>query len=115
MRALLFLIVSYFMSPMALAQVEKASEEGPSFIVQMIPFAFMFLIFYFLLMRPQANKQKKHQEFISKLKKGDQVLTSSGIFGTIEGLTERYVTLEISDGVNIRVLKTFVAQPVKEG
>ena len=55
------------------------------------------------------------QEFLQKLKKGDRVLTSSGIFGTIEGLTERYVTLEIAEDVSIRVLKGHVSQPVKEG
>ncbi|MCJ8276223.1 MAG: preprotein translocase subunit YajC [Bdellovibrionales bacterium] len=66
-------------------------------------------------MRPQMKKQKTHQDFLQKLKKGDRVLTSSGIFGTIEGLTEKYVTLEIADEVNIRVLKAHVSQPVKEG
>ncbi|NQZ19008.1 MAG: preprotein translocase subunit YajC [Bdellovibrionales bacterium] len=75
----------------------------------------MFMIFYFLMMRPQMKKQKTHQDFLQKLKKGDRVLTSSGIFGTIEGLTEKYVTLEIADEVNIRVLKAHVSQPVKEG
>ena len=96
-----------------LAQAEGGKE--PSFLIQAVPFLAMFFIFYFLMMRPQIKKQKTHQDFIQSLKKGDRVLTSSGIFGTIEGLTEKYVTLEIADDVSIRVLKTHVSQPVKEG
>lgn len=92
-----------------------AAKEGPNFLVQAVPFLAMFFIFYFLMIRPQVKKQKAQQEFLHQLKKGDRVLTSSGIFGTIEGLTDKYVTLEIADDVNIRVLKAHVTQPVKEG
>lgn len=94
---------------------EAASSEQPGFLIQAVPFIAMFAIFYFLMMRPQIKKQQTQQEFLKALKKGDRVLTSSGIFGTIEGLTEKYVKLEIADDVSIRVLKTHVSQPVKEG
>ncbi len=107
----LLLIVSY--ANIALAQA-KAAEE-PSFMMNMVPIVAMVFIFYFLMMRPQIKKQKTQQEFLKALKKGDRVLTSSGIFGTIEGLTEKYVKLEIADDVSIRVLKAHVSQPVKEG
>ena len=114
MRGFILSLLIIFVASPVLAQVETASE-GPSFLVQTVPFLGMFMIFYFLMMRPQMKKQKTHQDFLQKLKKGDRVLTSSGIFGTIEGLTEKYVTLEIADEVNIRVLKAHVSQPVKEG
>ena len=107
-------VALFFLGSFAFAQ-EATGEAGPSFMMQMVPFLVMFFIFYFLMIRPQVQKQKTHQDFIGALKKGDQVLTSSGIFGTIEGLTEKYVTLEIADDVNIRVLRTHVSQPVKEG
>ena len=107
---LFFLLVS---KPL-LAQSET-SGEGPGFIVQILPIAVMFLIFYLLVMRPQVRKQRTHQDFLQKLKKGDRVLTSGGIFGTIEGLTDKYVKLEIADKVSIRILKSHVSQPVKEG
>ncbi len=101
------------------AQTETPSQastpEGPGFFVQIMPFVVMLLIFYVLVMRPQIRKQKNHQEFLQKLKKGDRVLTSSGIFGTIEGLTDKYVKLEVADKISIRVLKTHVSQSVKEG
>lgn len=94
---------------------QEQAEGGPSFFVQAVPFLAMFFIFYFLMMRPQIKKQQTQQEFLKGLKKGDRVLTSSGIFGTIEGLTDKYVKLEIADDVSIRVLKTHVSQPVNEG
>lgn len=93
---------------------EEASSSSPGMMETMFPFLAMILIFYFLMMRPQIKKQKTHSEFLQKLKKGDRVLTSSGIFGTIEGLTEKYVKLEIAEEVSIRVLKAHVSQPVKE-
>jgi preprotein translocase subunit YajC len=66
-------------------------------------------IFYFLIMRPQMTKQKKHSEFLTKLKRGDEVLTASGILGRIEGLTDLYITLEIAPSVRIRVLRSQIA------
>lgn len=97
------------------AETAAPAKGGPGFIMQAVPFLAMFFIFYFLMIRPQVKKQKTQQEFLGQLKKGDRVLTSSGIFGTIEGLTDKYVTLQIADDVNIRVLKSHVTHPVKEG
>lgn len=114
MKFLVNLLLLIFCAPSLMAQAEK-SAESPSFLMQMVPFIVMFFIFYLLMLRPQVKKQQKQQEFIQKLKKGDRVLTSSGIFGTIEGLTDKYVTLEIAEDVSIRVLKNHVSQPVKEG
>ena len=113
MKALILNLMVILLTESVWAQA--AAEEGPSFIVQAVPFLAMFAIFYFLMMRPQIKKQKTQQEFLHNLKKGDRVLTSSGIFGTIEGLTEKYVTLGIAEDVSIRVLKGHVSQPVKEG
>jgi len=92
----------------------KAAAE-PNLLIQMAPFLVMFAIFYFLVIRPQTAKQKKHQAFVSALKKGDRVLTNSGIFGTVDGMNEKYIILEIANGVKIRLLKSFVAQPISEG
>lgn len=114
MNRLMCSFVFVLWANLAWAQAEGA-ESGPSFLVQATPFVAMLFIFYFLMIRPQVKKQKSHQEFVQSLKKGDRVLTSSGIFGTIEGLTDKYVKLEIADDVSIRVLKSHVSQPIKEG
>lgn len=98
--------------PVAYAQ--SAGGESPSMLMQLFPILAMVFIFYFLMIRPQIKNQKIKQTFLSQLKRGDEVLTSSGIFGTIEGLTEKFITLEIADGVKIRILRDRVMAPAKE-
>jgi preprotein translocase subunit YajC len=93
----------------------QATGKGPSMIEQFVPFIAIFAIFYFFIIRPQSRRAKDHQTFITALKRGDNVLTSSGIFGKVEGITDQFVKLEISEGVEIRVLKTQISGPVKEG
>jgi preprotein translocase subunit YajC len=71
---------------------------------------FIFVIFYFLLIAPMRKKQKKTQEMLSRLKKGDEVVTSSGIFGRIAALDEErgFVVLEVSTNVKIKVLRSAI-------
>ena len=85
----------------------------PGFLEMMVPFIFIFVVFYFLIIRPQGKKQKDHQVFLTALKRGDEVLTASGILGRIEGMTDQYVTLEIADGVRIKMLRNQVAASSK--
>lgn len=99
--------------PVAHAQA-SGNAQSPSLLMNLVPIIAMVVIFYFLMIRPQVKTQKIKQEFLSQLKRGDEVLTSSGIFGTIEGLTEKFITLEIADGVKIRILRDRVMAPVKE-
>lgn len=114
LSALLLLLPSIAMAQEAAAPAAAATAETPSFLVQAFPFIAMLGIFYFLMIRPQMKKQKEQAALLGGLKKGDEVLTSGGIFGTIEGLTEKFVTLEIADGVNIRILRTQISGTVKE-
>ena len=65
-------------------------------------------------MSHKNDKGKKHSEFLEKLKRGDEVLTNSGIFGRIEGITDQFVTLEIADEVRIKILKSQIAGLPKE-
>ncbi|MAE74167.1 MAG: preprotein translocase subunit YajC [Bdellovibrionaceae bacterium] len=81
---------------------------------QFFPFIVVIGLFYFLMLRPQIKRQKQHHEFLSGMKRGQQVLTSSGILGTIEGLTDQFVVLEVADGVRIRIQKTAISGPAKE-
>ena len=68
-----------------------------------LPLILIFAVFYFLLIRPQQRKAKEHQAFLNNLKKGEDVVTSGGIHGRITGITDTIVTLEIADGVRIKV------------
>ncbi|MES3039043.1 MAG: preprotein translocase subunit YajC, partial [Bdellovibrionota bacterium] len=83
----------------------------PSMFEMMIPFLFIFVIFYFLIIRPQSKRQKEQQGFLTTLKRGDEVLTTGGILGKIDGLTDTFVTLEVDQGVKLRILRTQIVSP----
>ena len=73
------------------------------------------VIFYFLLIRPQQKKQKEHQAMISKLAAGDEVVTTGGIVGRIAEITDNFITLEIAEGVRIKVQRFHVTSLVPKG
>ncbi len=74
-----------------------------------IPLILMFVIFYFLLIRPQQKRTKEHRQMISNLKKGDRVITTGGLHGRITGLDDQTLTLEIADKVRVKVSRGNVA------
>jgi len=92
----------------AMGQQPAQGAEGGGFAA-FIPIILMFVIFYFLLIRPQQKKAKAHQEMINNLKKGDSVITSGGIIGVITNLNERIATIEVADKVRIKVTRGSIA------
>ena len=76
---------------------------GPGPMMTMFPFILIFVIMYFMVIRPQQKKAKEHQEMLSKLKSNDEVMTSGGIYGKVIDLKETVVTLEVAPNVRIRV------------
>ncbi|MCP4682341.1 MAG: preprotein translocase subunit YajC [Desulfobacterales bacterium] len=74
-----------------------------------IPLILMFVIFYFLLIRPQQKKTKQHRELLAALKKGDRVVSSGGLHGVITGLTDDIVTMEIAPKVRVKVSRASVS------
>lgn len=101
-------------STLAYAQA-AAPAPGPGGLEQLlIPMIGMFAIMYFLVIRPQTKRMKTHQAFLAGLKRGDQVLTSGGIYGSVQGITDKFVTLEVSDGVQIRISKSHIASSVAD-
>jgi preprotein translocase subunit YajC len=75
-----------------------------------IPLAIIFGIFYFLILRPQQKKAKDQAKFITEMKKGDMVVTSSGIVGTIKSVADRFVILDIDQGVSLKMLKSHIVE-----
>jgi len=93
-----------------------AVPAGMGQLGQFIPLILIFVVFYFLLIRPQQKKAKEQQLFINNLKKGAKVMTSGGIYGRITGLTDTIVTLEIADNVKIKVTRgSILATPSAGG
>ena len=77
----------------------------PNPILSFVPIILIFVIFYFLLIRPQQQKQKQHAEMVSKLKKGDHVVTTGGIYGIISTVKDKTVLLKIDENVKIEIQK----------
>ncbi len=78
-----------------------------------VPIILIFVIFYFLLIRPQQKRAKEHRNLLSNLKEGDQVLTSGGIYGRITGIKDDKITVEISDRVRVKVNRGHIAAVIK--
>ena len=76
---------------------------GPGQMLSFLPLVLIFVVFYFLLIRPQQKRTKQHQEMLGKLKKNDEVMTSGGIYGKVISLADNVVTLEVAPNVRIRV------------
>lgn len=81
----------------------------PDLIQTLLPFLFMGVIFYFLLIRPQQKRSKQHQQLMSSLKTGDRVVTSSGIHGLIANVKETTFLLKVADNVKIEIDKSAVS------
>ena len=97
--------------PQAWAQA-AAPAAGPTLLEQAFPFVIVILVFFFLVIRPQQQRAQKQKDFATSLKRGDSVLTTGGIVGTIEGLTDLFVTLQIANGVKIKVLRSAIASGI---
>ena len=95
-------------------EAAAGAAPHPSVLEQAFPYVMIFLVMFYFFLRPQQKKAQKHSEFLTGIKRGDSVLTTGGILGTIEGLTEKFVILQIADNVKIRVLKTQVASGVTD-
>ncbi|TKS59790.1 MAG: preprotein translocase subunit YajC [Nitrospira sp.] len=87
-----------------------AGGLGPGGLLSLVPFLLIFVLFYFLLIRPQQQKQKQQKALMDALKKGDKVITASGIWGTVTNLGKETVTLQIADNTKIKLQREQIAQ-----
>ena len=87
---------------------EQGGQQGNP-LLSLLPLVLIFVVFYFLLIRPQQKRQKKHQKLLQALNRGDQVITSSGIHGTIANVKEHTVIVVIADGVKVEIEKSHIA------
>lgn len=107
MSELLYSIVAQTAGSGAGAAQSPPSLVGSPLVMMML----MFGVIYFMVLRPQQKRQRQQESFLDALKRGDKVITSGGIHGTINGLTDQIVTLEIAKDVRIRVARVQIAGP----
>jgi preprotein translocase subunit YajC len=84
-------------------------------LLGLLPFVLIIVVFYFLLIRPQQKRQKQHREMVANIKKGDEVVTNGGTLGRISDVGENFVTLEISEGVEIKVQSQAIQTMMPKG
>jgi len=93
---------------------QPTQDGGPGLISNVILFGSIILIFYFMIIRPQQKRAKERQKLIDSMKKGDKVVTSSGIYGTIAGLDEKTVLLQIADNVKVKLDRGSIATIISD-
>ena len=84
-------------------------------MVGLLPMVLIFVIFYLLLIRPQQKRAKQHKLMVAELSKGDEVVTNGGTLGKITGVDDNFVTVEVAEGVRIKVQRAAVAQMMPKG
>jgi preprotein translocase subunit YajC len=103
----------------AFAQTAPAPTAGGgdmmSTLTSLLPLLLMFVVLYFVMIRPQMKRQKEHKAMIEALAKGDEVVTAGGVAGRIGRLGETYLGVEVADGVEIQVQRTAIVQVLPKG
>jgi len=99
--------------PSAYAQAAGASQ--PNALVQLLPLVLIFVVFYFLLIRPQAKRAKEHKAMGAALAVGDEVVTSGGILGKVAEAGDQFLTVEIAEGVLVKVQRHTVSAVLPKG
>jgi preprotein translocase subunit YajC len=99
----------------AQAPAPAAAAAGGSSLMSMLPLLLMFVVLYFVMIRPQMKKQKEHKAMIDALAKGDEVVTAGGLLGKVSKVGDTYVSLELADGVEVQCQRGAVTQVLPKG
>jgi preprotein translocase subunit YajC len=104
-----------FPTSFMIAQAAPAAGQAPNPIMTFLPLILLFVVFYFLMIRPQMKRQKEHRNMVAALSKGDEVVTNGGIAGKVEEVGESFITVEIAPNVKIKLQKGAVQQVLPKG
>ncbi len=107
--------MSFFISDAMAEAAPAAAQQQPGLLEALFPFIVLFIVFYFLLIRPQSKRAKEHKKMVEALAKGDEVLTQGGVYGKIIEVTEEAVTVEVADNVQIKLQRAAVASVLPKG
>ena len=99
----------------AFAQAAGPAAGGESGLLGMLPLVLMFVVLWFVMIRPQMKRQKEHRATIEALAKGDEVVTGGGLVGKITKLNENFISLEVAQGVEVQVQRASVVTVLPKG
>jgi preprotein translocase subunit YajC len=102
-------------TPVAIAFAEGGGGKGPGGIMSIAPLIILFVIFYFLLIRPQQKKSKQHKEMLSQVGQGDNIITTGGIHARVMAVSEDTLTIEIANNVKVKVSRSAVSVRKAQG
>jgi len=107
-------MMSFFISD-ALAEGAAAGPSADGGLFGFLPLILIFVLFYFLLIRPQAKRAKEHKQMVAALAKGDEVVTNGGLLGRATDVDDSFIMMEIAEGVEVKVQRNAVASLVPKG
>ena len=93
----------------------QAGGDAGGGLFSLLPLVVIFILFYFLLIRPQQKRAKQHKEMVTALKKGEEIVTNGGLLGKVTDLDDNFITLEIASGLDAKVQRQSVAQVMPKG
>ena len=93
----------------------QAAGDAPSTLMSLLPLVLMFVVLYFVMIRPQMKRQKEHKAMIEALAKGDEVVTAGGLLGKVSKVGEVYISVELATGVEVQMQRTAVVQVLPKG
>jgi preprotein translocase subunit YajC len=101
----------------AFAQTAPAPSGGgtESSLLSLLPLVLMFVVLYFIMIRPQMKRQKEHKAMVEALAKGDEVVTAGGVLGRVSKLGETYVHVEVATGIELQVQRSSIVQVLPKG
>ena len=101
----------------AFAQTAPAASGGgtESSLLSLLPLVLMFVVLYFIMIRPQMKRQKEHKAMVEALAKGDEVVTAGGVLGRVSKLGETYVHVEVATGIELQVQRSSIVQVLPKG
>jgi preprotein translocase subunit YajC len=97
------------------AYAQAAGGAQPNAFVQLLPLVLIFVVFYFLLIRPQAKRAKEHKAMVAALAVGDEVVTAGGILGKVTETGDQFLTVELAEGVRVKVQRHTVSAVLPKG
>ena len=97
------------------AHAQAAGAAQPNPLMQMLPLVLIFVVFYFLLIRPQTKRAKEHRAMVAALAVGDEVVTGGGLLGKVTEVSDQFLTVEIAEGVAVKIQRHTVQSVLPKG